>query len=339
MERKLSRRNILGAASALAGGSALAGAATAAAPVIGTVIASDGDTLALSLFRQWIAATREYDRQSATDPDSDLPAGDLMTEIEDRILEISGGAVSLALKTHFAVRQDHARWVPEARLLRIPEAFSDDPDWDVQVAVGMLRDAAALVPEILEVAAPVLHEDAPLIDAQIGIRWVRDRLAEPVNLGLAKAWGDDWPEREAQNRRELEVTLAAALDRVAKYRGQDCPRPGGQGGGGVRGMTADNLDPFAFARQGEFEPDGELRAHAEALAAEYRMPLPEGDAGLIEAERRLLEFDPRVKALPETRAGAIVKLRYLLRDGAPLLNGAEEPLEQILALLERETQR
>jgi hypothetical protein len=100
------------------------------------------------------------------------------------------------------------------------------------------------------------------------------------------------------------------------------------------------------------------------------MPLPEGDAGLIEAERRLLEFDPRVKALhrdfnitveieaeivepivyraeielqdfieetaPETRAGAIVKLRYLLRDGAPRLNGAEEPLEQILALLERE---
>ena len=215
MERKLSRRNILGAASALAGGSALAGAATAAAPVIGTVIASDGDTLALSLFRQWIAATHEYDRQSAADPDSDLPAGDLMTEIEDRILEISGGAVSLALKTHFAVRQDHARWVPEARLLRIPEAFSDDPDWDVQVAVAMLRDAAALVPEILEVAAPVLHEDAPLIDAQIGIQWARDQLAEPVNLGLAKAWGDDWPEREAQNRRELEVTLAAALDRVA----------------------------------------------------------------------------------------------------------------------------
>jgi hypothetical protein len=135
-------------------------------------------------------------------------------------------------------------------------------------------------------------------------------------------------------------------------------------------MSADNLDPFAFARQGEFEP--ELRALAEALAAEYRMPLPEGDAGLIEAERRLLESDPRVKALhrdfnitieieaeivepivyraeielqdfieetaPETRAGAIVKLRYLLRDGAPLLNGAEEPLEQILALLERETQ-
>src|SRR5580693_2371609 len=110
-------------------------------------------------------------------------------------------------------------------------------------------------------------------------------------------------------------------------------------------MSADNLDPFAFARQGEFEPDGELRAHAEALAAEYRMPLPEGDAGLIEAEsvepivyRAEIELQDFIEeTAPETRAGAIVKLRYLLGNGAPLLNGAEEPLEQILALLERET--
>ena len=43
---------------------------------------------------------------------------------------------------------------------------------------------------------------------------------------------------------------------------------------------------------------------------------------------------------PETLAGAIVKLRYLTKDGTGrmLLNGAEEPLEQILALLEREAQ-
>ena len=184
-------------------------------PVISTVTASDGDTLALSLFRQWIAATHEYDRQSAADPDSDLPAGDLMTEIEDRILEISGGGVALALKTYFRIRQDHASWTPEARLLRIPEAFSDDPDWDVQVAVAMLRDAAALVPEILEVAAPVLHEDAPLIDAQIAIQWARDLLAEPVNLRRAELWGDEWSEREARNRRDLETTLAGAMQRVA----------------------------------------------------------------------------------------------------------------------------
>jgi hypothetical protein len=140
-------------------------------------------------------------------------------------------------------------------------------------------------------------------------------------------------------------------------------------------MSGDNLDPFAFAGQGEpqLEDDGELRARAEALAAEYGAPLPEGDAGLIEAERRIREFKPRAKALhrdfkitmesetqilepivyeaefelhdfiggtpPETRAGAIVKLRYLLGHGNLLLNGAEEPLEQILALLEREAQR
>src|SRR5580692_9992837 len=141
MER-LSRRNILGAAGALAGGSALAGAAITAAPVLAAVTASDGDALALSLFRQWIAATHEYDRQGAADPDSDLPAGDLMTEIEDRILEISGGAVSLALKTYFAVRQDHAAWVSETRLLRIREYFDDEPDWEIRFAVALLRDAA-----------------------------------------------------------------------------------------------------------------------------------------------------------------------------------------------------
>jgi hypothetical protein len=217
MERKLSRRNILGAAGALAGGSALAGAATAAAPVIGAVTASDGDTLALSLFRQWIAATHEYDRQYAATPDdADCPAGDLMTEIEDRILEISGGAVALALKTFFSVRQDHACWCNEAGLLCIREYFDDDPDWETRVAVALLRDAAAVVPEIRELAAPVLHEDAVLIDSQIVIGWARIMLAQPINLRLVKAWGDEWPEHQAERRRELETTLAAMLDRVAK---------------------------------------------------------------------------------------------------------------------------
>jgi hypothetical protein len=215
MER-FSRRNILGAAGALAGGSALAGVATAAAPVIGVVTASDGDALALSLFRQWIAATHEYDRQYAATPDdADCPAGDLMTEIEDRILEISGGAVSLALKTHFAVRQNHAAWTDETRLLRIREYFEDDPDWETRFAVALLRDAAVVVPEILEVAAPVLHEDAALIDAEIEIRWARIMLAQPINLRLAEIWGDEWPEHQAERRRELETTLAAMLDRVA----------------------------------------------------------------------------------------------------------------------------
>ena len=39
----------------------------------------------MSRYRQWIAATYEYDRQGLTAPDlDDLPAGDLMTEIEER---------------------------------------------------------------------------------------------------------------------------------------------------------------------------------------------------------------------------------------------------------------
>jgi len=199
MERKLSRRNILGAAGALAGGSALAGAATAAAPVIGAVTASDGDTLALSLFRQWIAAANEYDRQFAAEKDlARVPAGDLMTEIEDRILEISCGAVSLALKTHFVVRQDHAAWVGETRLLRIREYFEDDPDWETRFAVALLRDAAVVVPEILEVAAPVLHEDAALIDgcSRFGVLF---RILYPVAIpglvvsgffAFVVSWGD-----------------------------------------------------------------------------------------------------------------------------------------------------
>src|SRR5947207_2552743 len=121
--RKLSRRNIIGAAGVLAGASALGVAAAAAPSIRAVTTVADADALALSLFRQWIAATYEYDRQGLTAPDlDDLPAGDLMTEIEDQILDISGGAVSLALKTHFKVRQDHAGWSPEMRHLCSREA-------------------------------------------------------------------------------------------------------------------------------------------------------------------------------------------------------------------------
>src|SRR5215212_1920823 len=200
MDRKLSRRNIIGAAGVLAGASAL-GVATGAAPAMRAVTTvADADTPALSLFRQWIAATYEYDRQGLATPDlDDLPAGDLMTEIEDQILDISGGAVSLALKTHFKVRQDHAGWSPEMRHLCIREAFEDDPDWEVRVAVAMLRDAAAVVPEILELAEPVLHEDAALIDAEITIGWARELIANPIKSSLVEP--EEREEHEARQRR------------------------------------------------------------------------------------------------------------------------------------------
>jgi len=111
------------------------------------------------------------------------------------------------------LRNDYAYWCAEEALLRIREWFTDDPDWEIEVAVALLRDAAAVVPEIRELVAPVLHEDAALIDAEIEIRWLRDRLAEPVNPGLIKIWGE---EHEAENRRKVEAALVAQIDRVAK---------------------------------------------------------------------------------------------------------------------------
>src|SRR4051794_29455306 len=136
-----------------------------------------------------------------------------MTEIEDQILDISGGAVSLALKTHFKVRQDHAGWSPEARHLCIREAFEEAPEWEVRVAVAMLRDAAAVVPEILELAQPVLHADAALIDAEIVIGWARHLIANPIKSSFVEP--EEREEHEARQRRSVEATLEAALDRVA----------------------------------------------------------------------------------------------------------------------------
>jgi hypothetical protein len=120
----------------------------------------------------------------------------------------------------------------------------------------------------------------------------------------------------------------------------------------------------------------ELRARAEALAAEYGAPLPEGDAGLIEAERRLHELEPRRIAIRDalgskitqeieaeiidpmfnamcrlderiattpatTLAGAAIKLRRLLHPELGMESNGENDLpclHQILAVIEREAQ-
>jgi hypothetical protein len=171
--------------------SALAGAAVAsrtavAAPAIGAI--SDGDAMALSLFRQWIAAANEYDRQAAADPDTEgHPASAVMENLEDRIIETSGGAVALAIKTYFKAPTEHGCWTPATADLRIEEAFQEPPYWDVTVSLSLLRAAAAVVPEIGELCAPVLHPDAALIDADIGVQWCRDWFARPVGRLTAES--------------------------------------------------------------------------------------------------------------------------------------------------------
>jgi hypothetical protein len=175
----------------------------------------DADRDVLRLFRQWIAAASEYDRELATPAEDDEhPAGELMGVLEEAILNIAGGPVALAIKTLIAVRIDHAAWTPETAMLRIDRAFDDDErDFVIELAISRIRDAAGLVPEIAALAAPVIHADAALIDAEIAIGWCRDQLAAPVHLASARVLG--W-EHGAKRHREIEADLAALLDRVAK---------------------------------------------------------------------------------------------------------------------------
>jgi hypothetical protein len=113
-----------------------------------------------------------------------------------------------------------------------------------------------------------------------------------------------------------------------------------------------------------------LRERVAAIVAEFDVPLPEGDAGLAEAERRLHEMSKSSKALyrefeitmeieaeitlhrdrveerchdaltdtePQTLAGAATILRYLLGvHGKDLLNGADEPIANVVALIDRQ---
>jgi hypothetical protein len=108
----------------------------------------------------------------------------------------------------------------------------------------------------------------------------------------------------------------------------------------------------------EQERNAELRRRAEALAAEYSAPLPDGDAGLIEANRRMRELIPRAREFyaqfqidagvekevingitdpvwqgmmrfieetpPTGLAGASVKLRLMLDGDLGILDGIED---------------
>lgn len=113
-----------------------------------------------------------------------------------------------------------------------------------------------------------------------------------------------------------------------------------------------------------------LRAAVASIVAVFDVPLPAGDAGLIEAARRLPELRAHFKALyrrfpidmeieaaeviphadrlddalfdflietePQTLAGAAVMLRHALNEDAVLLNnGGDELVANVLALVER----
>jgi hypothetical protein len=124
------------------------------------------------------------------------------------------------------------------------------------------------------------------------------------------------------------------------------------------------------------EPEkAELRGRTEALAAELAAPLPDGDAGLIEAARRLRNKEPQEKALyrdfkidmrteeeiicgiidpaarklqefidataPVGRAGVAAKLRELLDNGAVIEESDYDgiaALRQALEFLDRGAQ-
>jgi hypothetical protein len=170
------------------------------------------DDQALTLFRQWIDAARAFDLLDEDDDDADR-AHELLGEIEDQIMEMRGGAaVSLAIKTFFAARQDYACWAPDTPTLVIQELFDARRCWNMELAASMLRDAAAIVPEVAELAAPVIHDDAALIDAEINIRWCRERLAEPWPWPTSRVLGEAHDEKR---RDEIEDKLKALLNRLA----------------------------------------------------------------------------------------------------------------------------
>ena len=141
---------------------------------------------------------------------------------------------------------------------------------------SLLRDAARQVPELAELAAPIIHEDALLIDADIEIQWCRDQLALPPHHYPFRSEHENKDYDECR-RTELQEQLSQARDRIAKTEAKTAR------GAAIKLKFAVIDDQKAA-----------LRARAEAIAAEFDpATLPEGDAGLIEAERRIQEIEAR----------------------------------------------
>jgi hypothetical protein len=141
-------------------------------------------------------------------------------------------------------------------------------------------------------------------------------------------------------------------------------------------MSRSSTKPRRAAQPRQIADDhADLRRRAEALAAEYSAPLPGGDAGLIEAERRLKEIRQQTRSLyrdffkidaqtekdiiigiidpvryrlsdfidqtrPAGLAGAAVKLRLLADEEIGMAAGENQDelasLRQVLEFVERE---
>jgi hypothetical protein len=218
MERKLSRRRLLGAASAFAGGSALAGAAGAAVGATAAKAANVTDPIPalddaeiLVLFAQWLDVCRELDGFGDDIPDDEPRWNELCDrqhDIESSIFECRGGAIGLAVKTFLHLYREFANWTPLSEQIRLEgDEQGITPSW----VVSLLRDAADVVPEIGECAAAIIHEDAALIEADMDIEWTEryGRLDSPYER-------PEWRLRLRQRlraKRELIATTAAKTAR------------------------------------------------------------------------------------------------------------------------------
>jgi hypothetical protein len=163
---------------------------------------------------------------------------------------------------------------------------------------------------------------------------------------------DEWVRRPAESAHAalalVEFAGVLAADRLTSDVLRD-PLPGAEMDAGDQAIAlaaaAEWLNRGALREQGVIrdEPSRpamskpertKLRARAEALAVELATPLPEGDAGLVEAERRLRENEAQEKELYRDFRESPDHLEI----EAELIHGMIDPaLDQLRSFLENTT--
>jgi hypothetical protein len=215
MER-LTRRNLLGAAGAFAGGSALASGRSMSAsdPFALGGRQDDNDAEILALFRKWLDTCRQLDGvdDDVSDDDSEWNAlCDRQWHIEDSIFECRGGAAGLSVKTFLHLYREFANWTPLNEQIKLD---GDETGIHRSWVTSILRDAAAAVPEIGECAAAIIHEDADLIAADMVVEWtVRyGGLDSPLHPFERPEWRQE-KRRQLTAKRELIANTEAKTER------------------------------------------------------------------------------------------------------------------------------